>query len=61
MASASGSCLNPKQSKSIYDEDWKWRNKPTIRNPHNEIFTPYRARKMQETLMKHEKKTEGKK
>lgn len=61
MASSSGCCLNPKQSKSIYTEDWKWRDKPTIRNPSNNIYTPYRKRDMQERLMKHDKKVRGKK
>lgn len=56
MASSSGCCLNPKQSKSIYTEDWKWKEKPTIRNPSNNIYTPYRKRNMKERLMKHEKK-----
>lgn len=60
MASASGSCLNPKQSKSIYTDDLKWRKNPTIRNPHNSIFTPYRRKDMEERLMKHEKKRKDK-
>lgn len=56
MASASGKCINPKQSKSIYAEDWKWKKNPTLRNQQNDIYTPFRKRKMEETLMKYEKK-----